>query len=208
MKFHRDDINNMEHRFRAHFVNALTGYKSANLIGTVNAQGNTNLAIVSSVIHLGAHPPLLAFISRPHSVSRHTLENILANQHFSINHLHQDYIVAGHQTSARYADQVSEFKACGFTEQWVEGFNAPLVQESAIKLGMRYVEHHNLLNKTIMIIGEVELVEIPDDILREDGSLDIAAAQTVAVGGLDSYYEAKRITRLSYAKPNTLATEI
>lgn len=208
MKLHRSDINQMESRFRAQFINSLSGYKSANLVGTVDAQGNTNLAIINSVVHLGAHPPLLAFINRPHSVTRHTFENIKANGCFSINHLHRDNVIAGHQTSARYPNDISEFQACGFTEQWVEGFDAPLVKESKIKLGMRYVEHHNLLNETIMIIGEVEVVEIPDEILRTDGSLDIAAAKTVAAGGLDSYYDVEKIARLSYAKPDTLPTEI
>jgi flavin reductase (DIM6/NTAB) family NADH-FMN oxidoreductase RutF len=208
MKFNRSDINQMESRFRAQFINSLTGYKPANLIGTVDSQGKTNLAIISSVVHLGSHPPLLAFINRPNSVARNTFENIKANGCYSINHLHQDNIQAGHQTSARYSEEVSEFTACGFTEQWVEGFDAPLVQESTIKLGMRYIEDHLLLNETIMIIGEVETVELPDDILRTDGSLDIAAANTVATGGLDTYYGAELLARFSYASPDTLATEI
>lgn len=208
MKLHRSDINQMDSRFRGQFINSLSGYKSANLIGTADAQGNTNLAIISSVVHLGAHPPLLAFIHRPDSVSRHTFKNIQANGCFSINHLHQDDIVAGHQTSARYPSETSEFQACGFTEQWLEGFSAPLVKESHIKLAMRYVEHHNLLNQTIMIIGELDLVEIPEEILRKDGSLDIAAAKTVAIAGLDSYYDVEKIARFAYAKSDTLPTEI
>lgn len=45
-------------------------------MGTVNKIGHTNLAIFNSVIHIGANPPLMGFISRPNSGERHTLENI------------------------------------------------------------------------------------------------------------------------------------
>ena len=69
-----DDIAQLPERQRAAFINCLSGFKSANLVGTVSASGQANLALVSSVVHLGANPPLLAFISRPPSVDRHTLE--------------------------------------------------------------------------------------------------------------------------------------
>ncbi|MFT6388340.1 MAG: hypothetical protein ACJAUP_001720 [Cellvibrionaceae bacterium] len=52
------DFNAMSDRFHVNFINSLSGFKSANLIGTVDSVQNTNLAIVSSVIHLCAKPPL------------------------------------------------------------------------------------------------------------------------------------------------------
>jgi len=64
----QNDFSNMEQRYRAHFINSLSGYKSANLIATQNASGQSNVCIVSSVIHLGADPALVAFVSRPHTV--------------------------------------------------------------------------------------------------------------------------------------------
>ena len=59
-----------------YFINSLSGYKSANLVGTADHQGRHNLAIVSSVVHLGAQPPLVGMIMRPDVVERHTLANI------------------------------------------------------------------------------------------------------------------------------------
>ncbi len=208
MKLSRNDIDHMDKQYRAQFINGLSGFKPANLIGTIDSKGNTNLAIISSVIHLGAHPPLLAFINRPNSVDRHTLENILETRCFTINHLHKDVIIDGHQTSARYPRETSEFEACNFTEQWSEDFAAPMVKESVIKIGVRYVEHHTLLNQAVMVIGEINRVELPDTILRADGSIDIAAAHTVAIAGLDSYYGAELLARYSYAKPDVLPQHI
>ncbi len=75
-----DDIAAMDDRYRVFFVNALSGFKAAHLVGTTSAteEGQDNLALFSSVVHIGANPPLLGMISRPHTVPRHTLENIQA----------------------------------------------------------------------------------------------------------------------------------
>ena len=80
--FTSKDILEMETRFRAAFINSLSGFKSASLIGSVDKDGNTNLAIFSSVVHLGSNPALIAFINRPDSTSRHTLENISGQPFF------------------------------------------------------------------------------------------------------------------------------
>ncbi len=122
-----EDIQDMDKRRRAAFINSLSGYKPANLIGTADAAGNTNLAIMSSVVHLGSHPPLLALVIRPGGEERHTLANILSTGHYSINHVTAGMVEAAHQTAARYHRDVSEFDATGLTPKWREGFPAPLV---------------------------------------------------------------------------------
>ena len=80
-------IDAMAQRYRANFINSLSGYKSANLIGTCNEQQQTNLAIISSVVHIGANPPLMGMIMRPHTVTRDTLGNIKQTGLFTINAL-------------------------------------------------------------------------------------------------------------------------
>ncbi|MGO3346471.1 MAG: hypothetical protein ACTIM4_14665 [Marinomonas sp.] len=56
--FDLQSLSEMTSRYRTQLINSLSGFKSANLIGTCNAQGQTNLAIFSSVFHLGASPAL------------------------------------------------------------------------------------------------------------------------------------------------------
>ena len=202
MKYSKQDITSMEQRFRAHFINSLSGYKSANVIGTRNAAGQQNACIVSSVLHLGADPALLAFINRPHTVERHTLENIIETGYYTINQVAADHYQQAHHTSARFDREISEFDAAGLAPEQTDFF-APYVAASPIKYGMRLVERTTLeVNKTVLVIGEVEEIYIGDTSwVANDGKIDINAANTVCVSGLDEYHTTQSLGRLPYAKP-------
>ncbi|WP_431687574.1 flavin reductase family protein [Hahella sp. NBU794] len=209
MLINREDIEAMPHLYRVAFINSLSGFKSANLVGSVDREGRTNLSIVSSCTHIGAHPPLVAMIIRPHSVERHTLENILATGHYTLNQVHEGIYRPSHQTSARYPKEVSEFTAVGLTEEWRDDFVAPYVKESKISLGMALREHHHLsINGTELVIGEILQVQLPSECLMQDGFVDIEKAETVALSGLDSYHRSQRLARLSYAKPDAPLQDI
>ena len=109
--FSENDILQMEKLSRIAFMNSLSGFKSASLIGTIDKEKNTNLAIFSSVVHLGSNPALIGFISRPGGLSRHTFDNVMETNCFTVNHIHKDNYKQAHQTSARYPKNVSEFDA-------------------------------------------------------------------------------------------------
>jgi len=191
----------MDKRHRVHFINSLSGYKSANLIGTKDSHGVTNLSIVSSVIHLGADPALIAFINRPHSVARNTLDNIFSAGVYTINHVATTFYQEAHHTSARYPANISEFDKTGLDEFYTD-LDAPYVAQSPIKLGVEYREKMNIeLNGTVMIIGEIVEVLVEEELVMADGKLDIVAAQSVAVTGLDEYHVSTSLGRLDYAKP-------
>jgi flavin reductase (DIM6/NTAB) family NADH-FMN oxidoreductase RutF len=203
------DILNMETRYRAAFINTLSGFKSAALIATVNEQGQTNCAVFNSVVHIGAHPPLLGFICRPDAVERHTLENIQSTGVYTINHIHEDIYVQAHQTSARYPKHISEFDATGLSPEYLNGFKAPFVKESTIKIAMQLKSIVPIaINGTLLVIGEIQSVNLPEDCMQSDGSVDIEKAGTVAISGIDTYHKTKRLAKLSYAKPNTTPTKI
>jgi len=200
--FSQSDIHNMAQRYRANFINSLSGFKSANLVGTVSKDQHTNLSIISSAFHIGADPALMGFINRPHSVDRHTLENLIDTGYYTINHVNTGIIDQGHQTSARYDRDESEFTETGLTPLWHEGFIAPFVGESFVRIGLEYKEHHTLMNNTVMVLGEIVMVDTPEDSVQEDGLIDMTITNTVAVSGLDSYHAPKKIKRLGYAKPH------
>lgn len=203
------DILEMESRKRAAFINSITGFKSASLIGTIDKFGNTNLSIFSSVIHLGSNPALIGFINRPDSTERHTLENILETKYYTINHVNSSIYKEAHQTSARYPKDISEYEATGLTPEYLNGFKAPFVKESNIKYGLEFVERHELkINGTILIIGKIIEIMIPDLCLFKDGAIDIEKAETIAISGLDSYHQTRRLAKLSYAKTDKLPIEI
>jgi hypothetical protein len=72
------------------------------LVGTCNSERLTNLAIITSHLHLGSNPPLLALILRPSSgrSERHTLANILENGSWTLNSFTLAESAMAHQTSA------------------------------------------------------------------------------------------------------------
>lgn len=199
----------MPQRYRAMFVNSLSGFKSGNLLGTADDQGVENLSIVSSVFHIGADPALMGMITRPCTVRRDSVNNIKANGFYTLNHVNTQIIEAAHQTSARYDADISEFSETGLTPEYLHNFPAPFVQESRVKIGLQLCEVKLLeINQTELIIGEIQLIQSDEAALEADGSLDIETLQTVAVSGLDRYHSTKKVTRLSYAKPDRKPEEI
>ena len=200
-----DDIQNMARIPRLTLINAITGFKSGNLVGTANRDGLPNLAVFSSAVHIGSDPPLIGIVTRPivpdGKTSRHTYDNIRQTGYFTLNHIHAGIIAPAHQASASYADGVSEFEAVGLTPQYLRLPHAPYVLESRIKIGLEYVEEYAIqANQTILIIGKVLELSLPEACLDDKGNLDLNLAQTVAVSGLDTYHEASMVARLPYAR--------
>lgn len=197
-----DELMQLETRFRASLINSLGGFKSVALIGTKSASGQTNLAIFNSFVHIGANPPYIGFISRPDSVDRHTLENLQTTGYYTINHLNESIYKAGHQTSARFRREQSEFDETGLTAEYRSDFWAPFVAESNVQLGVKFIHDVPLeINGTLLVIGKIEHIYFPSGSLSVDGYLDLEKLGTVAGSGLDSYHTTQRLDRLTYAKP-------
>ena len=115
-----DTIKTWERFYRANFINCLSGFKSANLIGTVNKDGQPNLAVFSSVVHLGSDPALIGFINRPLAAAPHTINNIETTGVYTINHINPSFVEKAHQASAKYPVDVNEFEAVELTEQYID----------------------------------------------------------------------------------------
>jgi len=204
-----EQIMNMGKQERVHFANSLGGFKSIGLIGTQNKIGQTNLAIVDSIIHIGSNPPLFGMIFRPGVVERHTLENIIETGFYTINHINENIFKQAHQTSARYNREISEFDVTDLNPEYKNDFFAPFVGESHVQLAMEFKEKIDLsINNTVLVIGEVKAVYYPEDCLQKDGFLDIEKAESLTCSSLDSYHKTTRIDRLSYAKPDKTITSI
>jgi flavin reductase (DIM6/NTAB) family NADH-FMN oxidoreductase RutF len=198
-------ITAMDKRYRAALINSLSGFKSVSLIGTINKNRVENLAIFSSIVHIGSDPALIGFIQRPHSVERHTLENILETSFYTINHISESIYKQAHQTAARYEKNSSEFTEVMLKPEFRENFIAPYVQESSIKYGLEFADCIDLkINNTILIVGRVIEIIVPENLITDDGYLDIEKSGSITCSGLDSYHTTQRIARLSYAKPNSL----
>ena len=144
----RSQIDVMDKRYRVQLINSLTGYKSANLVGTANTDPETeikysNLAILSSCTHVGSNPPLLSFNFRPDKTPRQTFENIMSTGYFTINHVHKDFYEKAHLTSAKYPKNVSEFQEVGLEETFLENFYAPFVKNAEVQVAMKLIDHQS-----------------------------------------------------------------
>lgn len=202
-------LETLEKQYRTHFINSLGGFKSVSLLGTINNVKETNLAIFSSIFHIGAHPPLIALIFRPSPPERNTLSNILETGYYTINHINESIYKQAHQTSARYDESISEFDITGLQPEFKNGFLAPFVKESRIQFAVEFKEKIDIaLNDTSMVIGEIKEVYVPENCISEDGFLDLEKANTITCSGLDSYHKTVRLDRLSYAKPNKEITSL
>ena len=203
-KFDLKDILNLEKYYRISLINKISGIKSANLIATKDNEGIANVAVFNSVIHIGANPPYLGFIMRPLLVERHTYANIKQNGYFTINQISTNIHQQAHLTSAKFAKGISEFETCGLTELYIDDFSAPFVKESKVQIGLSFQEEQPIkVNNTILVIGRVEKILIPDEEITEDGDIDLASLDAIGIGGLDTYYQCKRIARYPYARVNS-----
>jgi flavin reductase (DIM6/NTAB) family NADH-FMN oxidoreductase RutF len=196
-------IQSMERFRRRTLMNQLTGFKGLHLIGTQNMNGITNLGLFSNVIHIGANPGYIGFILRPLTVPRHTYENLKSNSWFTLNLVNETMLDAAHQASAKYEGDISEFEECGFTPQYTDLSKAPYVKEASLKLACTYQEEHRILaNDTVLVVGKVEEILLPEEVLQEDGFIDLTQLNLVASVGLDAYYTTSFHTRKEYARPS------
>jgi len=200
MHFNSKDIDAWDRVLRLKIINSITGIKPANLIGTIDKTGQTNLAIFSSVVHLGSRPALLGMVARPETDDvGHTFQNIKETGEYTINHIHPDFTKQAHYTSAKFDKSVSEFERCGLNTENIEGFKAPFVKESRFKIGLTFADAIALPNGTTLIIGEVKHIILPEFDM-DTADLDLEATQSVGISGLNSYYRLEKIAQYPYVR--------
>lgn len=200
VRMSRGQILESEKLYRVKLVNSLAGIRQVVLVGTKSKSGYENLAVFSSLIHLGANPSLFGLISRPDSVDRDTLENIRETESYTLNFMDKKWVKQAHQTSARYPKEVSEFAEVGLIPEYLENCLSPFVKEASIKIEMKLQQILDIeINKTKMIIGSIESLYLPKNRLAEDGL--VKPDHLLLSGGLDAYYSGEFITQLPYAKP-------
>ena len=202
-----NEIKEWNRFYRTNFINCLSGFKPVSLVGTISKEQKPNLAIFSNIIHLGADPALIGFINRPVSASPHSIENIKATNHFTINHIQAAFVSKAHQTSARYETGINEFEETGLTAIYRDNFNAPFVAESNIQFALELVEIIAIKhNGTFMVIGSLKDVYLNKELVLNDGFIDIQKSGSIVSLGIDAYYSCQPIERYEYAKINTEPT--
>ncbi len=198
----KNDINKLDHLFKINLINSCSGYKSANLIGTKSANENANVAVFSSVTHMGSNPALFGFFLRPTTVPRNTYKNIKETGFFTINHIHEGIIADAHHTSAKYDSEISEFDMTTLKSEYKNEFHAPFVNDSPLQMAMKYIEEYHIKsNNTILLVGEVQDLYFNNNLLQKDGFINLSDGKVATINGLDGYAIPALKLRFGYQKP-------
>jgi len=196
-----NDILSWDNSYRLRFINSISGYKGAHLIGTKSNAGISNLGVFNSVVHINSNPPQIGFIMRPLTVERHTYLNIIENQYFTINHIQKSFLKKAHYTSAKLDHKSSEFEACQLTEQYIQDIPVPFVEESKVKIGLKLIEDVEIKsNGCRLIIGEIQVIDIVDECVEETGQLDFSTVNSVCVTGLNQYSTVSKFIHYPYVR--------
>ena len=197
-----EDIKKLEKTKRLKLINSITGVKPANLIGTKNKGGISNLAIFSSVVHLGSKPPLLAFVTRTSKdVNRNTLNNILETKYYTINQIQKEFVKNAHYTSAKFNENISEFEMCKIEQENIDDFFAPFVKKSNLKIGMKLKEIIPIKsNDSTLVVGQVMKIIINKSFLKNDFMFDLEKSGSIAIGGLNEYFTIKNLDHFPYVR--------
>lgn len=197
-----EQLDNLNHLYRINLINSCSGYKSANLLGTKSIDGIENVAVFSSVTHIGSNPPVLGFFLRPTTVLRNTYENIKATGFYTINHIHEGILEDAHHTSAKYDSDISEFDKTNLISEFKNNFYAPFVKDTPLQLAMEYLEEYEIkANNTILLIGKIVGLDVEDEFLEDDGFINLSKAKVATINGLDGYAVPKLKTRFEYQRP-------
>jgi flavin reductase (DIM6/NTAB) family NADH-FMN oxidoreductase RutF len=197
-----NDIQNLNKIFKINLINSCSGFKSANLLGSLSEEGVSNVAVFSSVTHLGSNPPTLGFILRPTTVPRDTYKNIKDSGYFTINHIHEAIIEDAHHTSAKYPKEVSEFDVTNLEEEFKGQFKAPFVKDAPVQMSMKFIEEVYVpSNDVMLIVSQIEELYIDDELLQADGLINLSKGNIATINGLDTYAVPKFNKQLSYQRP-------
>lgn len=184
---------------RIRLINSLLGGKPVHLVGTQSTSGIPNLAVFNSACHVSSDPALIGMMSRPLTVPRDTYANIEATGVWTLNAITREIVDSAHKAGDKLPPDASEFDYCNLTPAWHEGMTAPFVAESPVSIGLQWEETVPIqCSGTVMIIGRVTHVNMPDEALLEDGSLKAETAGLLSSLGLDAYASVTEVARYTY----------
>ena len=203
--FDNKDIFNLDKIYRINLINSCSGFKSANLLGSISVDGKPNVAIFSSVTHLGSSPPTLGFILRPTTVPRDTYKNIKELGVFTINHIWEDIIEDAHHTSAKYPEAISEFDMTNLESEFKGKFKAPFVKNAPVQMSMKFIEEIYVpSNDVMLVIAQIQELYVNDELLQEDGLINLSKGNIATINGLDTYAIPKFKKQLTYQRPKDI----
>ncbi len=169
-------------------------------LSTVSPDGVDNLAPYSQFTNLTFDPPyVLVSINRtPTGDRKDTAKNIEATGEFVYNIVPYALREQMNITAAPFPPEVDEFERAGLTKGACELVKCHRVAESPINLECKYVQTLVLpgdckTGTVDVIIGKVVGVHIADEVLGEDGKIDMMKIKPLARMGYSDYTCVERV---------------
>lgn len=147
-------------------------------VGSLDKDGQPNLAPFSFFNAFGANPPVVCFspaFSGKTGAAKDTLLNILETKECTISIVTYDMVHQTSLASAPFERGVDEFVKAGFTKYASQKVKAPGVAESPFIMEAKLVKHVDfggLPGGANMLICEIVLFHISDDVFDEKNSID------------------------------------
>lgn len=176
---------------------------------TVDKEGNINLSPFSFFNLFSSNPPILIFSPSRRgrdNTTKHTYENVLEVPEVVINIVNFDMVQQASLSSIEYAKGVNEFVKSGLTPVPSQRIKPPRVGESPAAFECKVNEVIRLGDQGgagNLVICEVLLAHFKEEILDEEGRVDVEKVDTVGRMGGDYYCRAYGDALFTVPKPNT-----
>lgn len=190
--------------------NSLVVPRPIGWISSVDKAGNVNLAPYSFFNGVAYRPPTVMFSSGHGQVEddgmKDSLRNILETGEFVHNFTTWDTRDAMNASSVTSAKDLDEMQHAGLTPIASKLVKAPRVKESPIHFECKLVTTVELPNtggddKYTVVFGEVIGIHIADDLIMENGQIDIGKLHPIARMGYQDYTEVTAETVFTMNRP-------
>ena len=136
---------------------------------------------------------------------RDTYKNIKELGVFTINHIWEDIIEDAHHTSAKYPEAISEFDMTNLESEFKGKFKAPFVKNAPVQMSMKFIEEIYVpSNDVMLVVAQIQELYVNDELLQEDGLINLSKGNIATINGLDTYAIPKFKKQLTYQRPKDI----
>ena len=156
---------------------------------------NPNVATVAWTGIVNTHPAMTYISLRP---SRHSHEIISKTREFTINLVTRDIVRKTDSCGVYSGAHCDKFKKFGLTPEKSFKTKAPLIKESPVSIECR-VEKIIPLGTHDMFLAKILCVNVEENLINEDGKLELSKAKLVAYSHGDYLELGKKIGSFGYS---------
>ena len=194
--FLAEDLQAMPKRQRTEFIQGLSGIKS--LFAIITSDGSTlNIAPFNSIVHISSNPARIGYISRPDNNHRHTLQNVIAHQSFSINSVREEDLEEIVTCSENLPSNHSEFEGKHIQPTIPGNHSIPALHHADVQIFCQYEEHITIpSSQGILVIGRIQEVIIRETLYQ--GEHQEAWKELALSQGLEHFYIKGKHHKITY----------